>query len=484
MRAVRASLRIFLTVSAVCLSASPGSEAAPVKLTPQDVVDLALGKGFRAQQAALDAQLSYLRLEQARNVFDLRFTFRPSYEHDEAQDLSGMSNLIDRTFAIESVLSKKLQSGTTVALGYQSMRQASVLTSFTQQALRSPDASLEAARLEIRQALWQNAFGFADRLAVEIRERDVERALSTREENLEEVLLDAMTLFWQTYTAQQRLTDSIEARERYQRLIRTVRRRAGFNLSRPGELPSLEAEGALAEQNIKKASAAYLNVADQLKRTLRLDADGLELEVPEALPPVPRLPEKQVEDLRSIQTARLALENARRNVERVHSLSRAHLDVVLRARSTGVDESESEALAEMASTTRPTYFVGLEFETTLDSSQAASERAGAAVQLSQAEIALALARDSALEKMDSLARTTASLYAVAKSSIEVVAHRQEQVRQMEAAYRQGRQPLRDLIQSFDELNRALEQRALAIGDYHIALNRWAAARDELIAQTR
>ena len=62
--------------------------------------------------------------------------------------------------------------------------------------------------------------------------------------------------------------------------------------------------------------------------------------------------------------------------------------------------------------------------------------------------------------------------------------REKVVRELEGAYRQGRQPLVELIRSYNDLFAAQLDRARAVGQYHISLNQLAAARDELVTTVR
>jgi hypothetical protein len=189
-------------------------KAGGMKITPQVVVDLTLSQGLDARLKQLKAQHSYLTLEQAKGAFDLTFDFRPSYEYTEAQALQGGSNLSDETLTLLGSISKKFQTGTSIGLEYQEVRQTSVLNSFTS-TLRNPTADTAWLTLNLRQSLWQNAFGYADRLAIEVGEGTVESALKTRDEDLEGVLLDSITQFWTCYTNEQELRENIAARDKY-----------------------------------------------------------------------------------------------------------------------------------------------------------------------------------------------------------------------------------------------------------------------------
>ena len=464
----------------VAVLASPQTASATVRLTPQNVVDLALSKGYRARAAELTAQRSYLNLQKALGAFDFQFKLAPYYEYNTAQKLEGTGNPLDRNLYITASLSKEMRSGTNLALDYINHQQVSTLSS-TAAASRQPVANLSSLQLTAKQALWRNAFGYANRLAVEVGQMEVSSALETRSESLEQVLLDAMTLFWNTYIAEQQLKENLYAREKYEELVKNVRRKAGFNLSAPGELPRLQAELQGTEQKVKSSSASYLAALDTLLTAIQLrTSEPVELSVPVLLPAVPQLATVDPERLRSVRVARTTLESAEKSLESEKSKSRPKFDLVAKARSTGVDEENGRAYSELASTTYPTYYVGFEFETPLDSALLRGNVADAEVRRAQADNDLRIQRDAVKDQLAAADRSVASQYTVAKLAMETVELRARVVKELENSYRQGRQPLVELIRAYNDFFNARLEQARAIGNYHIALNQLAATRDELV----
>lgn len=464
-------------------TAQPARNLPMLKLSPQTVVDLALSKGNRARAAELQAQRGYLPLAQALGAYDFQLSLATGWEYSEAESLTGLSNPSDRTFTVTSLLSKKFSTGTTVSLGYQDTRQNSTLNTVTS-TTRPPTANLNEVELGVRQALLSNSFGYADRLAVEVGESTIVAALETREEQLEEILLSSMVLYWNAYIAEQQLKENMAARDKYEQLVRNVRRRAGFNLSTPGELPRIEAEYEIAEQRVKASTADYMNAIDALLTAIKADAPegGVTLEIPSELPPMPRLTSKTVEDLRVVRVARINQENSQKSLEAVKSRSRPRLDFVARAAATGVDEESGRAIAEMAATTHPTYFIGLEFQTALDSTALRGTLANAEVEARLAEVNLRIQRDDVTDQLEQLERRVASQHSVAQLANETVTLRERVVREFENNYRLGRQPLVELIRAYNELFSSQLERARAVGQYHIGLNQLAAARDELVTK--
>lgn len=475
--------KVVVTIAAsVVLLHEPAD--AILRLTPQSVVDIALKQGLNAKRAELTAQLSYFQLSQALGAYDFNVSITPGFEYSEAEVLSGQSNPSDKTFTLGSSLSKKFITGTTLSLDYIDTRQTSVLGTF-QANTRPANANLASLQLGVRQSLLANFLGFADRLYIEAYRSAVDSALENREESLEDTLLNVMTLYWNAYTAEQQLQQNMAARGKYSQLVSSVRRKAGFNLSTPGELPRLEAEAEAAESRVKASSAAYLNSIQTLMTELRVETnEQIILDVPSEIPPVPQLTPKKVEELRKVNIDRINLQVADKTLSAVKSTTLPTLDLIARARATGVDQDHANAVSEMAATTHPTYYVGVEFKTPINSSLFRGQIANAEVNKLLAENTYLYTIDQAKKTLDSSARDVLSRYTVAKLAAETVTYRERVVRELETAYRQGRQPLVELIRAYNDLFTAQLDRATAIGQYHIGLNELAAARDELVTNVK
>ncbi len=198
------------------------------------------------------------------------------------------------------------------------------------------------------------------------------------------------------------------------------------------------------------------------------------------IPDIPKLKSVDVESLRPMIIARLTKENAERTQTIAVQSAKPKLDLIASARTTGVDQASEMAFSKMTSATNPTYVIGLELEVPLDSALFRGTRAEAIAKYRIAEIDYKLSMDRLRDGIVNAERTAQAFRDSALSSIEIVAKRERVVREFEASYRQGRTPLVELIRAFNELFDAQLNRARSVGNYMIALNQWAAIRDELV----
>lgn len=460
------------------------SGAHAVALSPQDVVDLALKQAPAVQQAELTAQVEEGAAEKSLGAYDLIWKLNPTYTYSEAQNLTGTSNPVDKTLSVDTSLAKAFSTGTILGLEFNRISQESLLSSFTSN-LRRPTAASDVLSLSIRQALWRNILGAGDRAAISRSGAKIEIARMNRQELLEAAILESLSVYWNAYVAETQLRENSAARQKYEELVKAVRRKAGFNLSSPGELPRLEAEFEAADSRVKISSKDFLAAMDKLRTNLQIGKDeaitfkASATEVKD-IPDFPKLKTVDVESLRPMVIAKLTMENAERDRTIAMQSARPKLDLIGRVASTGVDSQSDGAFSKMTSGTNPTYVLGVELEVPLDSSLFRGTRAEASARYRIAEIDYKLAKDKLRDSLIDAERGAQALRDNALSSIEIVAKRSRVVREFEASYRQGRTPLVELIRAFNELFDAQLNRARSVGNYMIALNQWAAIRDELV----
>jgi outer membrane protein TolC len=448
-------------------------------LSPQKVVEKILADGNRVKQAELQAAISGLSFEKALGDFDWQLSGGLNFNYDGTQ-VSSQTNLNDRTTTFVGGLSKKFQTGTQVGLEYTSLIQNSALSSYSQ-TLRKPDSAQDILSATIRQPLLQNAFGFADRLKLEIGKISASGARWERDEGLETVVLQAMQLYWNAYIAQEQLRSNISAREKYLQLVSSLRRKAGFNLSQPGELSRVEAELQNAESRVKSSSTVYLSAIDELFTTLKLGIPSeVKFDIPEEIPALPKIEKVDIKTLRSMRLFEMKKQVAEQSRDAVFSGSRPALDLVAKAKSVGSEEFPVDARAEMFSGSKPNYYVGLEFRTSIDSSALRASRAEAEFRYRLEALASEIGAEQIELQIRSNDNNVTSQFAVATSAVSAVGFRDRVVREMESSYRQGRTPLIELIRAYNEMFVAQLDRARAVGSYHIVLNQLAATVDQLI----
>lgn len=457
-----------------------GSVHAATVLRPQNVVDAVLLKSFDAAEIGFRAQTGYVEMEKALGNYDLKIRAKAGYEYDEAETLNALSNPIDKTLTSELTFEKATSFGATFQLSYRHEAQSSVLNPIIAGA-RAPRAALDTGFLQWRQNLWSNSFGSADRIALEVARTKLKDADLKKQEETEDLVLKSLRAFWDAYVAQTQLQDSITARTQYKNLIGVVQRRGRFGLDKGGEYAQVMADFTDADNKVKQSSYDYLDKLKSLEVLMQnAFREDVQFEAGELLPPLPKLTAVEAAALRKIRLAESDLKNTKALEREIDLRGRPDVDLVAKAATTGVDEKASTAYSEFVSGNKPTYFVGLEFSASFDSSVKRAAQAEARVNSGLARSKAERTRTDLEKNLSLLDRKLEETFVVASGSIEAEKFRSRTVREQEVEYRQGRLPLRDLLQTYRLYFDAQAKKVRAIGDYHVALNEMAAERDELV----
>ncbi|RYZ64234.1 MAG: TolC family protein, partial [Proteobacteria bacterium] len=350
-----------------------------------------------------------------------------------------------------------------LSLEYVDTRQRSQLSSFAAPN-RSPNANLNSAQLAFRQSLFANAFGEVDRANVEIARSALKASTDVRDESIEETLMNVLTLFWNAYVAERNHRQNLNTQKRYEDLIKDVRRRKGYALTSPAELPRLEAEMQTSQALERTSWVDYTNAVNNLLVALRIQTnETVSLFIPPEIPAMPQLPGVDPTTMRAVKVAETNRRNAELNLTAVESQVRPTIDLVARARTTGSDPNHETARLEMGQGNHPTYFVGVELVAPLWSEANRGLIADARVQKMIAENDAVVAVDNTKRLLNEAALTAQARFEVVNLASTTVEKRERVVTEIERAYRQGRQQLVEVIRAYNDLSQARFDRATAVG---------------------
>lgn len=468
-------LRLLLAIS-VALAPWTGLATQPLVLSQKDVAELILRQGPKAREVALRYEQSKLPLLQALSETNWNLAVETGKETDRAENLGLLGDFTFERYRTTFALSKPLRSGTVLGVNYARTSQKSDLASSPR-----PQLTLDSLGFSIEQALWNNFFGVRTRASIEKAEYDFEATQSLRANELEELVLEALRAFWTTYVAQEHFRESLAARDRYEKLVTAVRRKTSLGYSSPGELSQVQAEYEGRVQVVKNASTEYLASLDRLLTLLGIPpGTEIKFEVPQNLPPVPKLTDKAVEELRVVRSQDLKVQAATKDLVAADSAAKPTLNLVGRLAATGVDEKADGSFAEMTSGSHPTYYVGVKLQYNfgsgiLDEGVRAKK---AARTLEEARLQRTILEEK--DRAVAAERKVSSTYAIAESARKQRTLRERAVQELNRTYNQGRTDISVLIRAMNDLFATEIEAMRALGNYQIALNEWAAVRDDLI----
>lgn len=452
---------------------------ATVNLDPQVVIDRLLAQGPEAQQIVYQSKRAELPYYEALSFFDTGMEIKTNYEIDQSESVMGTSNVEDRSLGSSVKIRKRFKSGTHLSAQYGRLEQNSILSTFTS-SLRPDQQNQSALYVELKQNLLNNAFGKKDRNQLKVAKLQMQEAKLSRDEELEQLILQTLALYWDTYVTKQSLEEAIEARKLIGDLVNTVKKKSRMGYAAPGELARVQAEFEMQDQRVKKLSSNYLTLLSSLKVKLKLDED-VELEKVSKLPEVPNKSEVELESQRFIKIARSRIETSKLMLSTAQNSALPVLDLDFSWSSIGVEQSADKAFTEMTSVTKPNYFVGLTLQFYLDSSSQGAAIADKKIRLQDSELSYNFLKSQLKTEVDNKYNFLSSSFKIVESTKKMLDHRLKALKQMKTAYNQGRLDIDILIQAYRDQFSAQVAHIEAIAQYYVNLHDYAASKDELIS---
>ncbi|UYL09803.1 TolC family protein [Bdellovibrio sp. SKB1291214] len=481
---VKKIILLLCATSTAMAQTTPVAAASVVTLSQKKVAELALQQGYRTKEVNLQYQQYKLPFAETLAKYDWLLGVTTGYELDkQAQLLSSQTldprNKIER-YNTTLTLSKPFTTGTlaTIELNRLSLN-ADYDTALT---VQPPDnQTLDRAGIVLEQAILGNFFGVADRGTVNAAEENYKASEILRANDLENVVLESIRQFWTAYIAQENFKEAVSARDRYKKLVDTVRRKTSLGYSNPGDLPQAQAELETREQTVKSTSTEYLAAVENLLTSLALDPKSeVKFEMSTMLPAMPSLPPVKTEDLRAIRSQKLKVSAAEESLSASKSLAYPTLNVVGKAYTTGVAEKSEDSYSELTGGSRPDYYVGLRFAYNFGSDIQNERIVYNKLNRDLEQTRLQRQLVEVIDSNTQAERKAQAAYSIAQSAEKQKEFRERAVTELQRSYAQGRTDINNLIIALNSSFTAEVQYITAVGNYHIALNEWAASRDELI----
>ena len=453
-----------------------------VTLTQKKVAELVL-KSYQAESVNYTSELAREQSAATLASYDFKLTAETGFEENRLESLTGSSLLKNESYLTTIALKKPFLTGTLVGLEYA---RTSIRPEFELSATNSyPSQTQDLFGLTLEQDLLANFFGRADRAKVRAAERTLESIQVVRADQLQNLVLSAIGTFWDAYVAQENFQESLNSRDRYSKLAGTVKRKSGYGYTAPGELARVQAELESREQSVKLQSAAYLAKLDTLRTLLKLpEGTEIKFEVKDRIPPLPQLPKAEISKLRSYRSEELKTKAAKDQSIEAHSNSLPDLSLVGKVYSGGVDRKPDGAWSEMVTGSRPKYYVGVKLEYSFGSGYKDEISLIRRLKAELAESRMAHALRETKDRELDLQRNVQASYGIALSAKTKKDLLEKAAQELTRSYNQGRTDISNLIESLNLYFASEVALSRAVGDYQIALNKWAAFRDELIPDAK
>lgn len=458
------------------------AQAAELRLDPQFVVNQILGEGREAKDIELKAQAAYTDYYNNYAKYDWIFSGSATYEDSRKQILSGSGNQRDKTSIWSASLEKRIPTGTTFGVTYNRTIQNSIFRP-SSTPVRSSYAVYDVSEISITQDILWNFLGIAERKTNEAADNFVKAAELQKKEDQENLVLESLELFWNSYVAKENLREALAQRDKYQDLVKEVEGKSRSGFVNPGDLPQARAEYGAQTRNVKEASYSYIENLDKLTTAMKIERHDEEIKfvVKEEIPALPTMVMPNVEGLRPVEIKKISFDAAELAKGAIGlSADLPNLYLVGKAGYTGLDATQSQAFASMSSSSHPVYSIALNLDYRFFSNKSKADKNNVNVGYERSFNDYLQAKEEQIRLVNTAMESVRLNYAAALSAIEEAKQWEEAVKAQERSYRQGRLDFSQLIQNYSKFFASRTTRIKAIGDYHIALHAYAAAVDQLV----
>lgn len=458
--------------------------AEKVNLTQKIMADMIMQKSYKVIEADLKYEQNRLAPFQTLSNYDWKWSLESGYEIDKTESLSLIGDYRFERYKTSATLSKSLITGTTLAFDASRISQkkdGDSFTSGTTTQTGSNQYTLDSWGVSIEQNLWGNAFGKADRLKIRSAENLYKSQIITRSDELQNIVLEGLRQYWNAYVAQENLKESINSRDRYQKLVASIQKKNSLGYTSPGELNQVLAESESREQIVKTSAQDFLKQSENLVTLLNLPVKTeISFEIPKSLPALPAYEGKDAKLTRTIKSQELKVEIAKDQVAEVDSKNSMTVNLVGKLAATGLDETSTDSFSELTRGKNPKAYVGIKLAHSFGSDVQKEEYLNkkAAAEMENAKLSRLV-----LEYQDKLLQA----YRKAQVSLQLVESikkqkdfREKALNELNRSYGQGRTDIRNLIDAMNNYFSMEVSYSRAVGDYFIAINEYLALRDELI----
>jgi outer membrane protein TolC len=468
---------------ALALSVGHWNHALGLDLSPREAAEVALKQSKEAKILDLNVRGLNYPTSLAKSALDWGVSLESYYEMSRFQNFQGTANPRDETIYSKMSLGKMFSSGTKFSFeGTRTSVQSLLASSGTASLFNSqPQQTMDVVGIVFEQNLWKNFFGKSTSGTILAAELTEKAGLVIRDNQKQDIVLEALRKFWTAFVSKQSFQDQVEARDRYEKLVNIVGRKNKLGQASPGEYAQVQAELELRRQAVKRESAQYLLNLDLLRNYLEISSDEeINFLVSEEIPELPEPEKIPMEELRPLRSQRLKVEAAEANLTAVEYGNKPEFNLVAKSYVMGIGNSGPDSIQDLLTGDRPKYYVGIKLSSTFGSETQEAAVAYAKIQRDLAQMNFLKSSMEQREKLSTVARTAQSTYSIAKSAERYKELRKLASVEIQKAYNQGRADIRSLIEALNQYFGAEVQYSQSVGNYQIALNEWAAARDELI----
>lgn len=349
--------------------------------------------------------------------------------------------------------------------------------------IQLPDTATTNVNLSIEQDLIQNIFGMEDRAKLAVARHQVDLAKARLTEEKEDLIIQAIDQFWQTYISQLSLKLKQETKKDYKSLVKVTRSKKNYSYTRPGELNQILAELETANQEVLLQKTNYENKLQQLLNLLNNQKyQTVRLKEPSSLPANPPPLSKELEQTpRTVQLLQKKFFIQQEQSKILKSQTWPKVKLFASYGLGGQAENRDEAFKNLFDQRNQQYSYGIKLHYSIPSSRIYRKKTAIRKQaLEASRLELEITKKDFNRLMQFTESDLNTLYQAIKSSEKIYKLRKLSYKQIRKAYLQGRLDVFQLIQAKKNSQASEIEHVTLLSRYHQALAYAYALRDELL----
>lgn len=412
---------------------------------------------------------------QTQSQFEWQLGVSSGYETNQNQSYSSTTLVTADTnrYLSDLSLSKAFATGTDLTFTYS---QAAI--SFN---TISAKTNLSALGLQLKQSLWSNFFGAAQRSQLSSAKESIRLQQLTLIEQGESELLSVLGLYSKALSNQQSFNESEKVFKRYEELARSVLRKQKYGNASPGESSQIQAELEAQRENLNLQRLNLNSSLNDLKAALNLKTLPTPLQALNR-PDEISLPQKAQtsEVYRPLQIQQLKKNISQMSYDQSLSENRPDLDLILQHNSASADESQGTATNNVVRGFYPKRYIGLQFSYSFGSDTRSQKILQKKLSLQSETLLEQNARlqfEADQKNIQEKVETLKSNFTTLKNQLKF---RQQAADELQRSYNQGRTDVSVLIQALNKASQNQIELYKAQSNLIVALYSNLSQHDQLL----
>lgn len=472
-------LPILLSLSMLIIPVSVCSAAAPLSLTLNDAIRMAVEKNLDVRAELYNPAQYEADINRYRSMYDPLLNLQTSYsDSTTASVTTGGTAVGSQALILNSSLSQLLWTGGTAAITFNN--------GYTNSTVVTPSSSWQTGLgVSVSQPLWKNVGREATEIAINISRYSKFASLEHFNSRLLTTVAQVRTEYYKLYSLREDRNVKKVSLELARKILSETKARVNAGVLPAMEILNAEFGAVTREKELNDAELAVSNQVDVLRLLLQMDAAAGDLNMVD-LPPRDRFDAVEAE---AIQKAlnRPDIREQKRNLElnelqtrNLNQKIRPDLTVTASVQLTGLDNSYQRNMDKVLTVDYPVWNVGLNFIYPLGNGAAQNDYRKSRLKTEQISLQVRSLEENATKDVKAAIRGIVAGYKQIEVTDRGTAFAEERLRSFMRKNEVGLATTKDVLDVENDLAVSRSNQIKAVVEYANALTLYWQVTGELL----